>query len=152
MPPYQADFGSPNAANPGAVDGVTQVRSGNRIPGIPAHQAKFSADYDIVKDWTLGFDMNYNASQFLRGDEANLTAKIPAFVLFNLRSEYRFNEHLALFGRVNNLFDRNYTNFGALAETGEVLNGVNPALNEINSRFVGVGAPRAAWIGLRLTM
>ena len=148
---YQADFGSPNAANPGAVDGVTQVRSGNRIPGIPSHQAKFSADYDIVKDWTLGFDMNYNASQFLRGDEANLTAKIPAFVVFNLRSEYRFNEHVAIFGRVNNLFDREYANFGALGATGAVLNGLGLDENQ-NARFVGVGAPRAAWIGLRLTM
>lgn len=150
---YQADFGSPNAANPGAVDGVTQVRPGNRIPGIPAHQAKFSADYDIVRDWTLGFDMNYNASQFLRGDEANLTAKIPAFVVFNLRSEYRFNEHVALFGRVNNLFDRDYANFGALGQMGDVLQGIGVSANDPDSaRFVGVGAPRAAWIGLRLTM
>ena len=150
---YQSEFGSPNAAHPQAdANGITQVRSGNRIPAIPAHQAKFSTDYDILREWTLGFDMNYNSGQYLRGDEANLTAKIPAFVIFNLRSEYRFNEHVALFGRVNNLFDRNYANFGALGETGDVLDGLNPALNEINSRFVGVGAPRAAWIGVRLTM
>ncbi|WAR45544.1 TonB-dependent receptor [Methylomonas rapida] len=148
---YQSSFGSPNGAHPNAVDGVTQVRPGNKIPGIPAHQAKFSADYDIVPEWTLGFDMNYNSSQYLRGDEANLTAKIPAFVIFNLRSEYRFNEHVALFGRVNNLFDRDYANFGAWAETGEVLQGLGLEENE-NARFVGVGAPRAAWIGLRLTM
>lgn len=149
---YQASFGSPNGAHPNAIDGVTQVSPGDRIPGIPAHIAKFSTDVDVLPQWTLGFDMNYNASQFLRGDETNLLPKIPAFVIFNLRSEYRFNDHVALFGRVNNLFDRDYANFGALAETGEVLNGVNPALNEINSRFVGVGAPRAAWIGIRLSM
>ncbi|MDD2761970.1 MAG: TonB-dependent receptor, partial [Methylomonas sp.] len=149
---YQSAFGSPNGAHPDAVDGVTQVRPGNQIPGIPAHQAKFSTDVDILRDWTLGFDMTYNGSQYLRGDEANLTAKIPAFVIFNLRSEYRFNEHVALFGRVNNLFDRDYVNFGAWSNTGEVLDGLDPALNDINSRFVGVGAPRAAWIGIRLTM
>lgn len=148
---YQAYFGSPNGAHPDAVDGVTQVRPGDKIPGIPAHQAKFSLDYDIVSAWTLGFDMNYNSSQYLRGDEANLTAKLPAFVIFNLRSEYRFNEHVALFGRVNNLFDREYANFGAWSETGEVLQGLGLQENE-NARFVGVGAPRAAWIGLRLTM
>jgi outer membrane receptor protein involved in Fe transport len=149
---YQSEFGSPNAAHPQAdANGITQVRSGNRIPGIPAHQAKFSTDYDILREWTLGFDMNYNSGQYLRGDEANLTAKIPAFVIFNLRSEYRFNEHVALFGRVNNLFDREYANFGAIGETGEVLQGLGLDENE-NARFVGVGAPRAAWIGVRLTM
>lgn len=148
---YQSSFGSPNGAHPKAIDGVTQVRPGNKIPGIPAHQAKFSTDYDILPEWTLGFDMNYNGSQYLRGDESNSTDKLPAFVVFNLRSEYRFNEHVALFGRVNNLFDREYANFGAWAETGEVLNGLGLDENP-NARFVGVGAPRAAWIGLRLTM
>ena len=148
---YQATFATPNAAHPDAdADGLTQVRPGNKIPGIPAHQAKFSTDVDILREWTLGFDMNFNSSQFLRGDEANLTSKIPAFVVFNLHSEYRFNEHVSLFGRVNNLFDREYSNFGALGETGDVLDSFG--INNPNARFVGVGAPRAAWIGVRLTM
>ncbi len=148
---YQASFATPNAAHPNAdVDGLTQVRPGNRIPGIPAHQAKFSTDVDIFKQWTLGFDMNFNSSQFLRGDEANLTGKIPAFVVFNLHSEYRFSENVALFGRVNNLFDREYSNFGALGATGDVLDGLG--INNANARFVGVGAPRAAWVGIRLSM
>lgn len=148
---YQTAFGSPNAANPYAVDGVTQVKPGNKIPGIPAHQFKFNTDVDILPEWTLGFDMNYNASQFLRGDEANLTAKLPGFVVFNLHSEYRFNPHVALFGRVNNLFDREYANFGAWNNTGDVLDGLGLPGDQ-NARFVGVGAPRAAWIGIRLTM
>ena len=143
---------SQNVANPGADEnGNTLVRPGNKIPGIPAHQFKFSTDYDILPEWTLGFDMNYNSGQYLRGDEANLTGKLPAFVVFNLRSEYRFNKHVALFGRVNNLFDREYVNFGAWSNTGDVLDdGFGIAAK--NSRFVGVGAPRAAWIGIRLTM
>lgn len=148
---YQSAFGSPNGAHPNAVDGVTQVGVGDKIPNIPAHQFKFSTDVDIVPEWTLGFDMNYNSGQYLRGDEANLLPKIPAFVVFNLRSEYRFNEHVALFGRVNNLFDRDYVNFGAIGATGEVLNGLGLDENP-NARFVGVGAPRAAWVGIRLTM
>jgi iron complex outermembrane recepter protein len=148
---YQTAFGTPNASNPYAVDGVTQVIPGNKIPGIPAHQFKFNTDVDILPEWTLGFDMNYNSSQYLRGDEANLTAKLPGFVVFNLRSEYRFNQHVALFGRVNNLFDREYANFGAWNNTGDVLDGLGLPGDQ-NARFVGVGAPRAAWIGIRLTM
>ncbi|QPK61532.1 TonB-dependent receptor [Methylomonas sp. LL1] len=141
---------SPN--NPMAdADGNIQVHAGDKIPGIPAHQFKFSTDYDIIPEWTLGFDMNYNSSQYLRGDEANLTDKLPAFVVFNLRSEYRFNQHVALFGRVNNLFDREYANFGTWGNTGDVLDDLGLPGDQ-QSRFVGVGAPRAAWIGVRLTM
>ncbi|MGR8929693.1 MAG: TonB-dependent receptor [Gammaproteobacteria bacterium] len=141
---------SPN--NPMADDnGDIQVHAGDKIPGIPAHQFKFSADYDIIREWTLGFDMNYNSAQYLRGDEANLTDKLPAFVVFNLRSEYRINEHVALFGRVNNLFDRHYATFGTWGNTGEVLDGLGLPGDQ-QSRFVGVAAPRAAWIGIRVTM
>lgn len=149
---YQTAFLSQNGAHPDADDnGNTPVRPGNKIPGIPAHQFKFSTDVDILPEWTLGFDMNYNSGQYMRGDEANLSGRLPAFVVFNLRSEYRFNEHVALFGRVNNLFDREYVNFGAWSNTGDVLED-GYGIGEQNSRFVGVGAPRAAWIGIRLTM
>lgn len=149
---YQTGFASLSPAHPLADEdnGTINVRPGHKIPGIPSHQFKVSSDFDIVPQWTLGFDMNYNSSQFLRGDEANLTAKLPAFVIFNLRSEYRFNQHVTLFGRVNNLFDREYANFGTWAETGDVLEDVG--IDDRSSRFVGVGAPRAAWIGLRLTL
>jgi iron complex outermembrane recepter protein len=149
---FETPFLASSPNNPKADEnGNLQVRAGDKIPGIPAHQFKFSSDYDIVPEWTLGFDMNYNSSQYLRGDEANLTAKLPAFVVFNLRSEYRFNKHVALFGRVNNLFDREYANFGVWGNTGDVLNGLGMAGDQ-QSRFVGVAAPRAAWIGVRLTM
>ena len=149
---FETPFLSSSPNNPQAdADGNIQVHAGDKIPGIPAHQFKFSTDYDILSEWTLGFDMNYNSSQYLRGDEANLTDKLPAFVVFNLRSEYRFNEHVALFGRVNNLFDREYANFGTWGNTGDVLDGLGLPGDQ-QSRFVGVGAPRAAWIGLRLTM
>lgn len=149
---FETPFLSSSPNNPQAdADGNIQVHAGDKIPGIPAHQFKFSTDYDILSEWTLGFDMNYNSSQYLRGDEANLTDKLPAFVVFNLRSEYRFNEHVALFGRVNNLFDREYANFGTWGNTGDVLDGLGLPGDQ-QSRFVGVGAPRAAWIGLRLTL
>ncbi|WP_426992802.1 TonB-dependent receptor [Methylomonas sp. CM2] len=150
---FQTPFLSSSPNNPAAdADGNIRVDVGDRIPGIPAHQFKFSSDVDILPQWTLGFDMNYNSAQALRGDEANLTGKLPGFVVFNLRSEYRFNQHVTLFGRVNNLFDREYANFGTWGNTGEVLDGVNSGFNDVNARFVGVGAPRAAWIGVRLTM
>ncbi|OAI29050.1 TonB-dependent receptor [Methylomonas koyamae] len=149
---FETGFLSSSPNNPMADgNGDIVVQPGDKLPGIPAHQFKFSTDFDIVSAWTLGMDMNYNSSQYLRGDEANLTAKLPAFVVFNLRSEYRFNPNVTLFGRVTNLFDRDYANFGTWGNTGDVLDGLGLPGDQ-QSRFVGVGAPRAAWIGIRLTL
>ena len=48
---------------------------------------------------------------------------------------------------MTNVFDKDYENFGLLGEDpDEIL----PDLEDDRPLFLGVGAPRAAWIGLRL--
>jgi hypothetical protein len=50
-----------------------------------------------------------------------------------------------VFARITNVFDEDYENFGLLGEDpGEIL----PQLTDKRPLFVGVGAPRAAWVGL----
>jgi iron complex outermembrane recepter protein len=55
------------------------------------------------------------------------------------------NEHVSVFGRVANVFDEEYETFGVIGEEpGEVL------LNDFEDpRFLGPGAPRAGWMGVR---
>ena len=72
----EAEFGddfsalSPNHPFSNA-DGEIQVSDGDRIPGIPAHQVKLGGDYHWPYNATTGFDLIYNSSQVLRGDESN---------------------------------------------------------------------------------
>ena len=49
-------------------------------------------------------------------------------------------------GRVNNLFDSNYSTFGVLGDASEVKAEWN------DPRFRGPGAPRSGWLGLELTL
>ncbi len=137
---------SPN--NPSADDnGEIFVQAGNRLPGIPEHMIKVSADVDLWNHFSLGVDMLYNSSQYFRGDEANLNATVPGYVIFNLRGELRYNDWIALYGRVDNLFDRRYATFGLYGEADEVLgSGFD------DPRFVSPGSPRAGWIGIKLSM
>jgi outer membrane receptor protein involved in Fe transport len=137
---------SPN--NPSAdEDGLIAVRSGNRIPGIPAHIFKFSTDVDVLPQLTMGIDARFNSEQVFRGDEANLNSKVGAFWVFNFRTEYRVNDIVTLFGRVDNILDREYKTFGLYGEPDEVLG------DEFDDpKFVGVGAPRAGWLGIRLSI
>ncbi len=137
---------SPN--NPSAdSNGNILVMPGSRLPGIPQHMVKLSADVDLWSRMSMGFDMLYNSNQVFRGDEANLNPTLPGFVVFNLRGEYRFNDHIALFGKVNNLFDKRFETFGLYGQANEVLGN---AFND--PRFVSPGAPRAGWIGFRLSL
>ncbi len=152
----EATFRSPYKANspshPKAdVNGDIQVQKGNNIPGIPQHLFKVALDYDVIKQWTVGTDVIYNGSQFFRGDESNTASKTNAYAVVNLRSEIRFNEHVALFGSVTNLFDTQYKNFGQYANTGDVLTDAL-GITDVDTQFVGIGAPRAGWVGIRLSL
>ncbi|NOT86533.1 MAG: TonB-dependent receptor, partial [Methylococcaceae bacterium] len=141
---------SPSHPNADALGNVP-VKSGSRLPGIPEHLIKLAVNYDIIPDWSLGVNMIYNGDQFLRGDQANLTEPLASYMLFNLKTEYRFNEHFSLFGKLDNIFNKRYQNFGTYGNTGGVLNDAL-GINDVDTRFVGVGAPRAGWVGIRITL
>ncbi|MGR9114612.1 MAG: TonB-dependent receptor [Gammaproteobacteria bacterium] len=127
-------------------DGV-MVQKGDRIPGIPEHMFKASVGVDLWQRFSLALDGLYSGKRFFRGDEANNQEKLGGYWLFNGRAEYRVTDNFALFGRVDNIFDTNYNTFGVYGQADEVL---GDAFDD--RRFVSPGAPRAGWIGVRLTL
>lgn len=130
-------------------DGEIQVREGDRIPGIPEHQFKLGGDYNFAVGLRLGFDLLVNSDQVLRGDESNQLDTIDGYALVNLRASYRLDERVNLFVRVTNLFDTDYENFGLLGEDpSEVIDG----LNDTRPRFLGAGAERGVWAGIRIAL
>jgi outer membrane receptor protein involved in Fe transport len=83
--------------------------------------------------------------------------KVSGFAVLNLNATYRITDELALFMRLDNVFDRQYATGGEL--------GLNPftpsrwglrdeagfnynSFDWTHSLFVAPGAPRALWIGL----
>jgi len=143
---FQDGFTIQNPLDEDDVDGE-QVTRGDRIPGLPEHVFKATIGVDLWKRLSMGVDAQFNGNQFFRGDEANLTAPLGGYWLFNATAEVKINEHIALFGRVNNIFDRDYKTFGVYGEADEVLGD-----DYESGRFVSPGAPRAGWIGVRLSM
>ncbi len=147
---FADDFKVQSPNNPFAdAKGVLAVHAGDRLPGIPDHQFKFSADYRTRWRMLVGLDVLYNAGQYLRGDESNQLAKLDGYALVNLRASYAVNQRLEIFTRVSNLFDTDYESFGLLGESPEK---VLPGLADQRPLFVGAGAPRAAWVGVRLRL
>lgn len=133
--------------NPLDDEEAAQVQRGDKIPGIPEHIFKASAGVELWQRLSLAIDGLYSSDQFFRGDEANVTDQLKGYWLFNARAEYKFNKNFALFGKIDNIFDNNYNSFGTFGEPDEVL---GDAFND--GRFVSPGAPRAGWIGVRLTL
>ena len=144
---FEDDFAvlSPNHPNAN-LEGEIAVQAGDRIPGIPANTLKLGGDLRFMENASVGAELVYNSSQVLRGDESNQLAKVDGYALVNLSASYVFAGRITAFARVTNVFDKEYENFGLLGEDPtEVL-----ALADATPRFLGVGAPRAGWIGVAL--
>ena len=144
---FADDFAVLSPNHPNANDeGELAVEEGDRISGLPEHIVKVGGDYHVTEQLSLGAEALYNSDQVLRGDEANELEPVSGYTLVNLRASYALGTSFSVFARVSNVFDKNYENFGLLGEDpSEIL----PDLANTAPLFLGAGAPRAAWVGLR---
>jgi outer membrane receptor protein involved in Fe transport len=142
---FETPFTAPSALHPDAVNGAIDVPAGAHIPSIPRHVIKVALDVRSSFGLSAGVSVIGNSRQYLRGDEANLLRPVPGYTVVNARAAYRIGAHASVFALVNNLFDTETTTFGVLGDATAVL---GPTYD--SPRFLGVGAPRAAWLGIDL--
>ncbi|MGH1432718.1 MAG: TonB-dependent receptor [Neptuniibacter sp.] len=140
---FQTGFDSVSNNNP--LGDSREVEKGDSIPGLPEHNLKIVADWAITPKFDLGAEVTYQSSQYYRGDEANENEKVDGFALMNLRGVYKFGNGIELFGRIDNVFDKEYETFGVYGESEEVLEDMGID----DHRFVGPGKPRSGVIGIR---
>ncbi|NOT11126.1 MAG: TonB-dependent receptor [Methylococcaceae bacterium] len=137
-----------DSLDPLGIEPSAPVSQGDKIPGIPEHVFKASLGVDLWQRVLLGFDGLYSGDQVFRGDEANNNAKLSGYWVFNARAEYKITKNVALFGRLDNIFDKNYNTFGVYGDASSVPGNFGTS----NDRFVSPGMPRAGWIGIRLSL
>ncbi len=147
---FQSTFNVASPNHPQAVAGEIQVRPGDNIPGIPQHNFRFGLDYEVLPGLYVGGNVVATSGVFLRGDEANLLDKTDPYAVLNLRAGYMLNDHLEVFGWIDNVFNTEYETFGVLGETGnevpiyELPNGIT------DPRFLSPGQPFGAFVGFRI--
>jgi iron complex outermembrane receptor protein len=142
---FQTPFSALSAAHPDAVGGAIEVPGGARIPSVPRHVGKLGLRWSSRSGLSVGATAIAASSQYLRGDEANLLAPIPGYVVVGARAAYQIVPAVAVFASVDNLFDRRYATFGVLGDATEVL-----GATFTSPRFLSPAAPRALWVGLEL--
>lgn len=141
---------SPDNSQAGA-EGEIEVRPGNRIPGVPRHNAKLRMGYDSGA-WSVGGNLMAQSRQYARGDENNQdrNGAIPGFAVLNLDAQLELGEGWTLAARINNVLDRKYETFATLGRnffTGP--GGTFDAVNAVPEQFRSSAAPRGIWIGVR---
>ncbi len=110
--------------------------NGNRIPGIARNMGYASFGYQPEQGWYAGSDIRYMGD--IMANDAN-TAKAPSWTVVGLTTGYKWSYgkmDMDLFGRVDNLFDRNYA--------GSVI------VNESNGRYYEPAPGRNFGIGMNL--
>lgn len=147
------------------------VSAGDRLPGIPRHSFKLSVDYDVTDAWLIGANVIAFSNQFARGNENNAhragtftdnfgetrtflhDGEAAGYAILNLHASYRFARSWELFARIDNVFDKEYFNGGALGENTFNPGGAFLTDSEEWTRetFFAPGAPRAGWVGVRFT-
>jgi iron complex outermembrane recepter protein len=142
---------SPSNSSADANGNIT-VHPGDHIPGIPANTVKLRLDYAATPKWQIGTNLTYRGSIYARGDEDNedVNGKIAGYFLIDLDTTYQVTKQLQVFATVTNLLDKQYASFGVLGQN--FFNGPNHTFDgfaPINEQFLGVGAPRGVWVGLR---
>ena len=92
--------------------------------------------------------MQSNTRTFLGAGE------IKAYTLLNLGTRVKVGSAWEVFGRINNVFDKKYATAGALAENPFNAAGTfqTNSGNWGRETAFGPGAPRSAFVGVRLSM
>jgi iron complex outermembrane receptor protein len=147
---YQSGFVEGGGSNPAAdANGNLTVQPGARLPGIPAHQVKLGAQYQLTDKWTVGATGVYSSGAYLFGDEANLTPKLPSYFVMNLNTSYQVTPHVQLFGLVQNVTDQRYYTYGTFSPVGSVP--IAQAPNATDPRSYSLAAPIGGFGGVRIT-
>ena len=147
---FQSGFTVGSRNNPFAdANGLTQVRPGNVIPGVPTQRLKFGVQYQVTPEWTVGTTGIASSGRYLQGDAANLTAKTGAYVVLNLNTAYQVTQNIQVFGLVQNVTDAKYATFGGFSPVGLVP--IVQAPGATNTRSLVPGAPVAGFGGVRMT-
>jgi iron complex outermembrane receptor protein len=138
------------SSNSPAADGngLIFVHSGDRIPMNPAHRFTLSGDFAITKAWSIGADLRVQSGAFLVGDESNQEPKLSGYATVNLRSAYAIDDHITLFGEVQNLLGERYYTYGAFTET----DGLPPNFDLSNPRTYSPAPGTLFFAGLRASL
>jgi outer membrane receptor protein involved in Fe transport len=135
-----------------ALGGADSVRAGDAIPLSPRRRASAVVDaHTLAGPLLIGASLGASAtsSQFLRGDDANVTAPLPGYAVASLRLSAE-SAHWRMVADVSNLFDRSFETFGIWGTNANATDGSPLPGGARVERFLTPGYPRTITLALTL--
>ena len=130
-----ATFQTSAVLSTGRAPGNEAVTPGDHLPMVPADRINVGASFPLVKDEVrLRIDARYIGPQFMRGDEANVTPRLPDYTVADASCELDLGRYQVRV-MVSNVFDHRYASFGTFAPNPTVAG--SPI-----QRFLTPGQPR----------
>jgi outer membrane cobalamin receptor len=90
---------------------VNEVQPGAEFPLAPKDQIKGGIEVHPIRPVALGLEGRFIGPQWLRGDEANQTSRLPSYFVADARVGFEMAQWEVV-GIVTNLFNRHYASFG----------------------------------------
>ncbi|MFA1260682.1 TonB-dependent receptor [Xanthomonas axonopodis pv. fascicularis] len=145
---------------------VIALRPGLRIAALPRHNLKLGMAWqrDAL---TLGVGVRAVSGRVASGNEdgqvdnaeegqtapERLDIGSAGYALVDLQARWTINARVSLFARIDNVFDRHYATYAAVAEDvfpdGELARPQDAPVETGPARFLAPGVPRQYLIGLR---
>ena len=164
---YEDSFDITSESNSSRDGTEITVNKGNYLPGIPKHQLKLRAQYEVIPSWTVGANLVAFSSRYMHGNENNAhqpnsaacdtnedeipcgKGKTGGYAIVNLDTQYKIATGWQVFAKAINIFDKDYETTGRLGMThfdsaGSWMTGDSDYTS--GTRLVSPGAPRAAWL------
>ena len=101
---YKGNFGAWSLRASADRQNPRDAATGYLLPRRSRTHASVGADYTSGR-WTAGGEVTASGERY--NDVAN-TQRLGGYALVNLSATYRLDRDLSIFGRVNNLFDKQY--------------------------------------------
>ena len=142
---YVESAGSNPVADP---NGNISVHPGDALPGVPRSIVKMGLDADITESWHAGLDGQLQSGQYLFGDEANLTPRLPGYFTLNVHTSYDVTPNVQVFANAQNVLDRRYYTFGTFSPTSSVFLAQAPTATD--PRSYSLAAPVGFFGGVKV--
>jgi iron complex outermembrane recepter protein len=111
-----ATFQTAALLSTGRAPGNESVGPGDHIPMTPVDRINAGLSLPLLKDHArLRIDARYVGRQYLRGDEENVTARLPDYTVADASLELDFGRYEVRV-MVPNVFNHHYVTFGTFAE------------------------------------
>lgn len=111
--------------------------SGNYVSRSPRHTINLTMNYKLTDKWDISPELVYKGNYY--ADEAN-QFKQGGYTVVNLRTNYKYSNSLEFFGKIDNLFDKDYFQFVHVNSS---------ALATMEDATIRVAPPRMFFAGLR---